>query len=129
SEQQQTSLRKRSWHGRRGSQCRTMSSSGGLSMNAASGSIGYTLRPQLLERRARLQAAGNSVSAAYLKDLIAEVDAALGRMDTGSYGLCETCHDPIELDRLESNPLLRFCLDHLTEAEMQAHQQDLDLAT
>jgi hypothetical protein len=68
-------------------------------------------------------------SAAYLNDLLAEVDSALGRIDTGSYGLCETCHDPIEADRLESNPLVRFCLDHLSQAEMLAHQQDLDLAT
>ena len=70
-----------------------------------------------------------SVSAAYLNDLIAEIDSALGRIDTGSYGLCETCHDPIEADRLECNPLVRFCLDHLSQAELLAHQQDLDLAT
>ncbi|MGA2143559.1 MAG: SpoIIE family protein phosphatase [Bryobacteraceae bacterium] len=98
-------------------------------MNAASRSAGYTFRPQLLERRARLQAAGNSVSAAYLNELIAEIDAALGRIDTGSYGLCETCHDTIEADRLESNPLVRFCLDHLSQAELRAHEQDLELAT
>jgi len=98
-------------------------------MNAASTSADHTFRPQLLERRARLQAAGNSVSAAYLNDLIAEIDAALGRIDGGSYGLCETCHDPIEADRLECNPLVRFCLDHLSQAELLAHQQDLDLAT
>ena len=98
-------------------------------MNPASTSIGYTFRPRLLERRARLLAAGKSVSVGYLNDLIAEVDAALGRIDHGSFGLCETCHDPIEEDRLESNPLARFCLDHLSEAELRAHQQDLDLAT
>ena len=103
---------------------------GGLSkMNAASTSAEHTFRPQLLERRARLQAACSSVSAAYFNDLIAEIDGALGRIDSGSYGLCETCHDPIEADRLESNPLVRFCLDHLSRAEMLAHQQDLDLAT
>lgn len=98
-------------------------------MNAASTSVGHTFRPQLLNRRARLQAAGTSISAAYLNELIAEIDSALWRIDTGSYGLCETCHDPIEADRLESNPLVRFCLDHLSQAEMLAHQQDLDLAT
>jgi RNA polymerase-binding transcription factor DksA len=50
-------------------------------------------RPQLLERRARLQAASNSVSVAYLNDLIAEIDSALQRIDGGSFGLCESCHD------------------------------------
>jgi sigma-B regulation protein RsbU (phosphoserine phosphatase) len=98
-------------------------------MHPASTSAASAFRPQLLERRARLQAAGNSVSADYLNDLIAEIDAALGRIDSGSFGVCQTCHDPIEADRLESNPLVRFCLDHLSQAEMRAHQQDLDLAT
>ncbi len=98
-------------------------------MNAASTSAGYTFRPQLLERRARLEAAAGSVPAGYLNELIAEIDAALGRIDAGSFGLCETCHDTIEADRLESDPLVRFCLDHLSQAELHAHQQDLDLAT
>jgi sigma-B regulation protein RsbU (phosphoserine phosphatase) len=91
--------------------------------------VDSAFRPQLLERRARLQAAGNSVSAAYLNSLLAEVDAALGRIENGSFGLCETCHDPIEAGRLEGNPLERFCLDHLSAAELRAHQEDLDLAT
>lgn len=97
-------------------------------MNTASTFRAHAFRPQLLERRARLQAVSSSVSAEYLQDLLAEIDAALGRMDSGSYGMCESCHDTIELDRLECNPLVRFCLDHLNRAEMDAHQQDLDLA-
>lgn len=98
-------------------------------MNAVSRLADHTFRPRLVERRMRLQGAADSVSPAYLNDLLAEIDAALHRIDTGAYGLCETCHDPIEADRLESNPLVRFCLDHLSTAELQAHQQDLDLAT
>lgn len=98
-------------------------------MNPAPLAAGPTFRPQLLQRRARLQAAADSVSAAYLNGLIAEVDAALGRIDTGVYGLCETCHDPIEADRLETDPLVRFCIDHLSPAELRAHEQDLELAT
>ena len=80
------------------------------------------------QRRARLQAASDSVSAAYLDELIAEIDAALERIDNGSFGICETCHDTIEVDRLEQNPLVRFCLDHLSQAELRAHEQDLELA-
>jgi sigma-B regulation protein RsbU (phosphoserine phosphatase) len=98
-------------------------------MNAVSSSLVHELRPKILERRARVQAAANSVSADYVNDLLAEVDAALQRIDDGSFGICETCHDTIEQDRLERNPLLRFCLDHLTGAELKAHQEDLDLAT
>jgi sigma-B regulation protein RsbU (phosphoserine phosphatase) len=98
-------------------------------MSAAFASADDRFRPQLLERRARLQAASHSVSAAYLNDLIAEIDSTLQRIDGGSFGICETCHDTIEADRLECDPLVRFCLDHLSPAEMLAHQQDLDLAT
>ncbi|HET8548499.1 MAG TPA: SpoIIE family protein phosphatase [Bryobacteraceae bacterium] len=96
---------------------------------AASTSLIHELRPRIVERRARLQAAANSFSADYVNDLLAEVDAALDKIDNGTYGLCETCHDPIEADRLERNPLARFCLDHLTQEELRAHEQDLALAT
>jgi sigma-B regulation protein RsbU (phosphoserine phosphatase) len=89
----------------------------------------YTIRPQLIERRARLQSASGSVSDDYLNELLAEVDTALAKIDVGRYGLCETCNDPIEKDRLELNPLCRYCLDHLDEKERAHHQQDLDLAT
>lgn len=88
-----------------------------------------TIRPNLLERRARLQAAAGSISDDYLNELLAEVDAALEKIEVGRYGLCETCNDPIENDRLELNPLCRFCLDHLNETERAHHQRDLDLAT
>jgi len=87
------------------------------------------LRPKIIERRERLRAAARSVSADYVNELLAEIDAALEKIDNGSYGLCETCHDPIEPDRLERNPLVRFCLDHLTQKELRAHEQDLELAT
>jgi phosphoserine phosphatase RsbU/P len=86
------------------------------------------LRPQILERRARLQAAAGSVPADYFNDLIAEIDSALQRIDAGSFGICEACHDTIEADRLAQNPLVRFCLDHLSHAERHAHEQDLALA-
>jgi phosphoserine phosphatase RsbU/P len=98
-------------------------------MNTVLTSTAQSFRPQLVERRARLQAASGSVSPDYLNDLIAEVDAALERIEVGSFGICEICHDSIEADRIEQNPLVRFCLDHLSQAELATHQQDLDLAT
>ena len=65
---------------------------------------------------------------ASLSNLLSEVDAALARMDKGSYGLCETCHDTGEADRLLANPLERFCLDHLTNEERRGLESDLLLA-
>jgi phosphoserine phosphatase RsbU/P len=98
-------------------------------MNPVSTSLVHELRPKIIERRVRLEAAARSVSAEYVHDLLAEIDATLRRIDDGAYGLCETCQEPIEADRLERNPLLRFCLDHLTEKELRAHEHDLELAT
>jgi len=100
-------------------------------MTPASGATAAAsfLRPQILARRARLQAAAAAVSAEYIHELLDEVDAALQRIDRGSYGLCEVCHDTIEAERLQANPMVRFCLEHLSGRELEAHQQDLDLAT
>lgn len=98
-------------------------------MNSASPSLIHELRPIIIEKRARLQAAAGAVSEEYLRDLLNEVDAALRRMDDGSFGVCESCHDTIEADRLAQNPLVRFCLDHLNEEQRRAHEQDLELAT
>jgi DnaK suppressor protein len=41
---------------------------------------------------------------------LAEVDAALGRLDAGTYGVCETCGRPIAEGRLEVRPTARTCV-------------------
>jgi sigma-B regulation protein RsbU (phosphoserine phosphatase) len=97
-------------------------------MDGASASLIHELRPKIIERRARLQASAPWVRADFVDDLLAEIDATLRRIDEGSYGICETCGDPIEADRLERNPMVRFCLDHLSQRELRAHEQDLELA-
>jgi sigma-B regulation protein RsbU (phosphoserine phosphatase) len=87
------------------------------------------LRSELERRHNRLETAMQSPAAdASLSNLLSEVDAALARMDAGSYGLCDTCHDSIEADRLLANPLEQFCLDHLTTKERRALESDLLLA-
>jgi len=87
------------------------------------------LRSQLLTRRERLHAAIPSVpNAEDVRELLREVDSALERMQAGTFGICETCHDSIEADRLLVDPLCRNCLDHLSPAEQRALERDLDLA-
>src|SRR5215467_27028 len=87
------------------------------------------LQAEVAERKQRLEAAiALAPRNANLKSLLREVDSALDRMADGSFGLCEVCHDPIEKDRLLSNPLIRYCIDHLDKAERDALQRDLDLA-
>lgn len=87
------------------------------------------MRQQLETRRDRLQdALQESAHPENLHALLHEVDSALGRIVNGSYGLCETCHETIESDRLICDPLVRFCLDHLTRQERDALERDLVLA-
>ncbi len=87
-------------------------------------------RDRLLDRRRKLQdAAAAPHHAAEMSRLLREVDAALGRIELGTFGLCEVCTDPVETDRLLADPLTRFCLDHLTPAEQSALERDLQLAS
>lgn len=43
---------------------------------------------------------------------LADIEAALAKLDDGSYGTCETCGDPIAEARLEAMPATRFCITH-----------------
>jgi RNA polymerase-binding transcription factor DksA len=38
-----------------------------------------------------------------------EIDAALQRIEEGSYGICERCVQPISSERLETLPMSRLC--------------------
>lgn len=88
------------------------------------------LHSQLEDRRKRLEAAIAAPAAnASLTALLVEVDAALDRMRAGSFGICEECHEPVEQERLLADPLVRLCLDHLSEPQRRALEQDLELAS
>ena len=88
------------------------------------------LQGQLEERKRRLEAAiALAPQNAGLAGLLREVDSALERMDKGTYGICDECHESVEQDRLMTDPLVRYCLDHLTRAQRDALQRDLDLAS
>ncbi len=86
------------------------------------------LREQLLDRRQKLEAARDSSEFSEITSLLAEVDAALQRMERGTFGLCDLCHEPVETGRLIANPLTRLCIGHLTPPEQQALENDLELA-
>lgn len=88
------------------------------------------LQGQLKERKQRLESViVTTPNDAGLQALLHEVDSALDRFGAGTYGLCDSCHEAIERDRLLADPLIRYCLDHLTKHELVALQRDLDLAS
>lgn len=43
--------------------------------------------------------------------MLAAIDAALERIDEGTYGQCERCGQEIESDRLEALPWATLCID------------------
>src|SRR5437879_13816418 len=87
------------------------------------------IQRQLHDRREKLEnAIAQNGDAAQFRDLLQQVDAALERVQRGTYGIFEECHDTIEKDRLERNPLDRYCQDHLTPEDLRALRDDLDLA-
>src|SRR4051794_1353158 len=91
--------------------------------------IDQYMREQLLDRRHKLQHADRHIGGSKrLQLLLEEVDSALARIESGCYGICESCHEAIESDRLIADPLVRFCLDHLSRQEKSALEQDLQLA-
>ncbi|MDR2885115.1 MAG: TraR/DksA family transcriptional regulator [Deferribacteraceae bacterium] len=45
------------------------------------------------------------------------VEQALGRITSGTYGVCIECEDDIEERRLEFVPFARFCIDCKSEME------------
>jgi sigma-B regulation protein RsbU (phosphoserine phosphatase) len=88
------------------------------------------LKDELRDRRRKLEtamAAGGS--SASLARLLGEVDAALARMDAGTYGLCTACNENIEIERLLGDPLVLTCSDHLTAEQQRTLEEDLALAS
>jgi DnaK suppressor protein len=45
-----------------------------------------------------------------LRGTLAEIEHALEKYEAGTYGLCDSCGQPIELTRLEALPQANLCL-------------------
>lgn len=60
--------------------------------------------------------------------VLEEVDAALKRYEEGTYGICETCQEPMAVDTMLADPLARVCLDELTGKQKAALEDDLQFA-
>jgi len=54
----------------------------------------------------------NKVLAGQLRAELDEVERALAKLDSGTYGQCEVCAKPIAEARLEAMPAARFCIEH-----------------
>ncbi|WP_406209166.1 MULTISPECIES: TraR/DksA family transcriptional regulator [unclassified Streptomyces] len=63
----------------------------------------------LLDRRAASQLEVHVKLAASARMVLADVEAALTRMDQGRYGPCHLCRRPIARERLMIVPQARYC--------------------
>ena len=46
-----------------------------------------------------------------LRESLTDVEAALVKLDNGTYGTCEGCGQPIDPARLEAKPAARLCME------------------
>jgi len=53
-----------------------------------------------------------------------KIEEALGRLDEGTYGICEECEGPIGFKRLEARPVTTLCINCKSEQELdeEKHQ-------
>jgi phosphoserine phosphatase RsbU/P len=94
------------------------------------GVIDSVMREQLLDRRLKLETAVSSGrDIRELNNLLSEVDAALDRIERGTYGICEVCHDTLDMDRIIANPLATVCIGCYTPQQRRALEDDLQLAS
>lgn len=42
--------------------------------------------------------------------LLAKIDEALQKIEEGTFGICESCEEPIEIRRLEARPVSTLCI-------------------
>jgi RNA polymerase-binding protein DksA len=52
-----------------------------------------------------------------IKDLLGKIDAAIVKMDKGTYGECDTCGQTIDPARLKAVPYANMCIKCKTEEE------------
>ena len=67
---------------------------------------GFSDRSHSTQERSRLIAVVEA-----LRSNLVDVERALGRIDAGTYGICERCGKPIDPARLEARPWALLCID------------------
>ncbi len=46
-----------------------------------------------------------------LRESLTDVEAAIAKLDNGTFGVCEGCGQPIPPNRLEAKPAARLCME------------------
>jgi DnaK suppressor protein len=51
------------------------------------------------------------------RQMLDQTEAALRKLTNGTYGLCESCRQPIGLERIRALPFARYCIDCQSKTE------------
>jgi DnaK suppressor protein len=76
-----------------------------LGVDRGSFDEGFADSGQVTAERGEVQALAGT-----LRETLQDIDAALGKIEQGTYGLCESCGRPIAEARLEAMPAARLCI-------------------
>ncbi len=58
------------------------------------------------------------------RKLVAKVQGALKQIREGTYGICESCSEPISVKRLKARPVTTYCINCKAEMEAEEKQND-----
>jgi DnaK suppressor protein len=58
------------------------------------------------------------------RKLIGKVQDALRKIGDGSYGVCESCGEPISVKRLLARPVTSFCINCKSEMEAEERREE-----
>jgi phosphoserine phosphatase RsbU/P len=56
------------------------------------------------------------------------IDSSLEKMDAGTYGICEVCHEAVDSELLQMDFTATVCLGHYTEQELRQLESELELS-
>lgn len=48
-----------------------------------------------------------------------DIEKALARIETGDFGCCESCGEPISMARLKATPFTSLCIDCMEDLELE----------
>jgi DnaK suppressor protein len=51
------------------------------------------------------------------RQMLDQTEAALRKIDNGTYGQCESCRNPIGKERIRALPFARYCIDCQSKTE------------
>lgn len=86
------------------------------------------LRDRLMAGREALDELTRSRPEPRLVELLQRFDDTLQELQTGTYGICHVCHEPILSECIDEHPLVSICLECMNPAQRDALERDLKSA-